>query len=177
MFDFGSSLEYYLEKYLVRKGLVVKQIYRHRDTELGSLLGKSKALMERILAREMSKIQPMATVQGGILHAMYDGRDYSIEELMKITLKERTTVSRLASRLRDKGLITKEAVPGNKKIKLRITEKGRQSFNPSLIETTFTSILAGLSVGEKETLHSLLTKLISHELALLESHRENSSVT
>ena len=149
-------------------------IYRHRDTELGSLVGKAKALMELILRREMAKTKPLATIQGGILHAMYDGKDYSIEQLMKRTLKERTTISRLAGRLNDKGLITKEVVPGTRKINLRITEKGKHSFNPSLIEKSFTAILDGLTEQEKGNLHTLLTKLINHELSLLESSRKHT---
>lgn len=149
----------------------MKRQFEHDDTELGAALSRAVDMRDRILIREMSKKNTLFPVQGGILHTIYDGREYTVEELMKLTLKEGTTLTRLINRMVDAGLISRERVSGERKLKIKITEKGRQSFDPTAMEECFTNIFAVFSEVEKTSFHKLLVKLLKHEAKLLKENR------
>ena len=149
----------------------MRKQFEHDDTELGATLARTTDLMDRVLLREMAKKNSLSPVQGGILHTIYDGREYTIEELMELTLKEGTTLTRIVNRMVSAGLISRETIPGGRKLKIRITEKGKQLFNPTAMEACFTNIFAIFSEAEKTSFHVLLVKLVKYEAKLLKENR------
>ncbi|MDV2988627.1 MAG: MarR family winged helix-turn-helix transcriptional regulator [Dehalogenimonas sp.] len=147
--------------------------YFKQEIELGCLLAQSKTLMDRILIREMAHVKSMPPEQGALLHTIYDGRDYLIEDLMVMTLKERSTIIRLVGRLKDKGLVSTSVVPGTRKHLVRITEAGKHAFDPVLMTDCFVSIFCALTPEEQTSLQEILDKLIKSEIKSLQASRKH----
>ncbi|ADJ25451.1 hypothetical protein Dehly_0120 [Dehalogenimonas lykanthroporepellens BL-DC-9] len=147
--------------------------YPEKEIGLGCLLAQAKTLMDRILIREMAQVKSMPPEQGGLLHAIYDGQDYLIEDLMAITLKERSTIIRLVGRLKDKGFVSSRVVTGTRKHIISITEAGKNAFDPVLMTDCFVSVFSSLTPEEQTAFQTILDKLIKSEIKSLQASRKH----
>jgi DNA-binding MarR family transcriptional regulator len=155
---------------VIRAKNLKKNHYTQRETELGSLIVCTSILMDRILVRKMMSLTPQGPTQiaqGGLLHAIYDGKEYSIHEIMQITHKERSSITRLIGRMVENGYIVRRTISGSRKIFISITEKGKKVFYPESMDKQFYNIFGTLNEEEKSVLERSLLKVLEQELALL----------
>ena len=136
----------------------------HRDTQLAAKLARTYALMDKLIKGELYRRTKLSIEQATILHLLHYKANLTIAEIMQLQLKEHHSVSTLLSRMCDKGLIAKERKEGSRCYFITITEKGKELFNPKIIESKFQLIFSILSKEEKEQLDSILTKLFQYEL-------------
>ena len=60
-------------------------------------------------------------------------------------------------------MVTKKREKGNRHLTIQATEKGKESFTPSVIENRFKAIFSVLTAEEKNHLDAILKKILENE--------------
>ncbi|MBN1368412.1 MAG: winged helix DNA-binding protein [Dehalococcoidales bacterium] len=107
------------------------------------------------------------------------GKQATITDIAKYLVREVHTISELSSRMEKRGLIIKtKDETYRKRVKIAITEKGRQIFASSTRDESICSqILNTLSSDEKAALHKYLIKLFTGALKYHKSRLDPSLFT
>lgn len=129
------------------------------EAELGFKLAITFQVMDRILAMEIHQKTGLTPTQGSFLHVIYDEEERSIDDLMQIFKRQHHSLSTLITRMHKKGLIMKRIDPATRKILVKITPKGKELFNPAIVDAKFQFFFGSLSKEEKIQLADVLDRL------------------
>jgi len=129
---------------------------------LNSIRQRLFAYLESELARQ--GIRGIAPSHGDILHILYKKGTLHLRDLTELSLKDKSTITTVISRLEANGYVTKIRDNNDKRlVNIQFTEKA-ETIKPALeqiSEKMNSQLFEGLSEEEKITLFNLMSR-ISH---------------
>ncbi len=130
------------------------------------LLDQARAAIAR--ARELELGQyGLSVVHVTVLsYLVMKNRSLTIDEISRWNLREPHSVSTLISRMEKIGLVKKEKVPGDKKLRITLTDKGRE-IHSKLTYRSIDMALSILSDEEKDQMSAYLERVRDHTCHLL----------
>ncbi len=130
------------------------------------ILDQARAAVAR--ARELELAQyGLSVVHVTVLSYLYiKDRALTIEEISRWNLREPHSVSTLISRMEKIGLVKKEKIPGDKKLRIILTDQGR-AIHDKITCRSIDMALSVLSDAEKAQMSSYLEKIRDHTCHLL----------
>lgn len=129
---------------------------------LNSIRQRLFAYLESELARQ--GIRGITPSHGDILHILYKKGPLHLRDLTELSLKDKSTLTTVISRLEENGYVTRVRDDNDKRlVNIRFTEKA-ETIKPALQEISEkmnSQLFEGLSEEEKNTLFNLMSR-ISH---------------
>jgi DNA-binding MarR family transcriptional regulator len=135
--------------------------------KLPLLLTRTYKAHEKILTHVINKTCKLSIEKCMVIYILGNKGALTIDELMYHEMKEHNSVSALLERMSNEGLVRKKRDKVTRKVIVTITKKGKEALDPRDVEKALKEIFDVLSQGEREELDRILTKLISHEIIML----------
>ena len=127
---------------------------------MGRIRQKLFAFLEAELARE--NIEGITPSYGDILYLLERKGSVNLNEVSRLSLKDKSTVTNIVNHLEETGYIVKERDgEDRRKINIRLTDKAER-FNPVMVRISRkmnSKIFEGLNEDEKVQLFSLMTRI------------------
>ncbi len=134
---------------------------------LYSLLDSTRETIAKAVDLELAQYQ-MSVPQVKTIHILSQSDNpVTLESLASTTVRELNSISTLINRMQKKGLVKKIKKPGDQKIYVTLTEKGKDIYNNTITEQAIFLIFDTLSDDEKKELGTLLKKLLSQARDIL----------
>jgi DNA-binding MarR family transcriptional regulator len=145
------------------------RILKKNDPEINLyiLLDQTNAIITNAVELEIKHLrvtQPQVRV---LTMLSREDRPVTLDELVKWTLKEFSSVSTLINRMEEKGLVRKIKKDGDLKTYVAMTEKGSDLYHTRVTERSIRLIFDRLSAEEKKQLGRILGKLRDNTRDLL----------
>ncbi len=130
------------------------------------LLDRTRDTIAKARDMELAHYQ-LSRVQVAVLHTiMLENRELTIAEIADGNVREHNSVLSLLNRMEKAGLVQKIQDDNFNRIKVRLTEKGRELY-ASATRLSLEMIFSILSAEEQQQLKSILTKLRTKSRELL----------
>ena len=134
------------------------------DDSLGFIINKTAAKMKNYLHQSLKEYD-ITPEQWGILGRLWEQDGVSQKELSDKSCKDQANITRILDKLEEKGLITRQANPGDRRAFLIfLTEEGRKLKERVVPLVLKTLEKAQRDIGEEEIEHlkALLNKVYSN---------------
>lgn len=146
----------------------------NQDYDLWLLLFQVRNAIFKARERELSQYG-LRPGRAGVLHFMHvTGNKGGPADISRWLLREHHSVSELVDRMAKEGLVKKSKDVINKKNRIRVemTEKGRQAYYLSIKRNVIHEVMSCLSEEERHQLGSCLKKLRSKAVKVLGMEHE-----
>lgn len=139
---------------------MLSEQYTEKDFSLWTLIIQARDVLFRAREIELSKYG-FTVVEARALYILNElGDQATPAEMSRHLFREHNTITALLNRMQNKGLITKTRDPENKKTwKIRLTEKGKEAYNNSLIRESIHEAFSVLTEDELDKVLSCLIKV------------------
>lgn len=118
----------------------------------------------RLTAREAERTAGVSAAQLFVLRTLEDGEPLALKELAARTATDPSSVSVVAARLEDGGLVARaRSATDGRRFELRLTARGRRTLRraPRTAQEGLIRGVSGLTPGERRTLGKLLARVVS----------------
>lgn len=148
------------------KGGIDRLVLNNTNYSTWIKLDQARAAVAR--ARELELGQyGLSVVHVSVLsYLVMKNRSLTIDEISRWNLREPHSVSTLISRMEKIGLVKKEKIPGDKKLRISLTDKGR-AIHSQLTYRSIDMALSILSDEEKDQMSAYLERIRDHTCHLL----------
>ena len=145
------------------------------DFDLWTLLGEAKETLEKARGNEL-KSYGMSSVEARALAVIHGiGNKATAAQMSRHMLRRQNTVAALLTRMKKKGLITRERDKKRKNIwRVSLTQKGENVYQQSLVRASLHEAMSALSETDKQQLSSHLREI--RDAALKQLVRESAFV-
>jgi MarR family transcriptional regulator, organic hydroperoxide resistance regulator len=135
------------------------------DFYLWMLVFQSQDIMLRARRKELVRYQ-IEPGQSGVLFAVHALKDKATSaEIARLLFRESQSVCEILTRMERKGLIRRDKSPGQtKRIKIVMTEYGKNIFKETMKRQSIHDVIAALSPREQKQLESCLIKIRNQAL-------------
>ncbi len=144
------------------------------QTMPGHLLRRAQQLSNALFAEECGAFD-LTAVQYAALHALADHDDLDATRLASLIAFDRSTIGDVLERLAAKGWITRQALPGDRRVKLlKLAPAGRKILHEVKDHVAIVQqrIVAPLNASERAQFIALLGKIVgqgTHAAAMRET--------
>ena len=136
---------------------------RFVNGDLGYLLGQANHAIYKGFDAQV-RAAGLSFIEWRVLDALHDGRPLTVSRLARAVLSKQPTVTKLVQRMAEQGWVDLQADPADQRCTMvSVSRSGQQLVEP-LVDAARAheaGVLQTLSAAERETLKTLLNKLVS----------------